>query len=212
MILPFNPKVPQENYLPIDLSVNNSELESIDIYSPKEMEAFIQNKLDKNDMKYAFGGYLEKRNIYKKSGHFTAEKERDIHLGIDFWAGEEEPVYCPMDGVVHSFQNNTLPGDYGPTIVLEHYEKNNRIYSLYGHLSLASLSGLKKGKTIKKGECFCYLGGPEVNGGYAPHLHFQLIRDLENKTGDYPGVCAASQLNFYQNNCPDPLIFMNFSL
>ncbi|MGB5188485.1 MAG: peptidase M23, partial [Robiginitalea sp.] len=56
------------------------------------------------------------------------------------------------------------------------------------------------------------LGSAKENGGYAPHLHFQLIRDLEGFRGDYPGVCALQQLEFYRQNCPDPMKYLNYNL
>jgi len=51
------------------------------------------------------------------------------------------------------------------------------------------------------------LGKPDENGGWPPHLHFQLIRDMQGFVGDYPGVCAKQDLTFYANNCPDPSAF-----
>jgi hypothetical protein len=50
------------------------------------------------------------------------------------------------------------------------------------------------------------LGTFEENGGWPPHLHFQIIRDMEGFLGDYPGVAKKSELDHYQNNCPDPMI------
>ena len=60
------------------------------------------------------------------------------------------------------------------------------------------------GQVIKKGEKIAELGKPPINGDYAPHLHFQIIKNTENKKGDYPGVCSLNELEFYKENCPDP--------
>jgi murein DD-endopeptidase MepM/ murein hydrolase activator NlpD len=73
-----------------------------------------------------------------------------------------------------------------------------------------SLDGKKKGQTIGKGEQIATLGTPEVNGNYAPHLHFQLIRDLQGLEGDYPGVSNRRDLDFYKHNCPDPNLLLVF--
>jgi murein DD-endopeptidase MepM/ murein hydrolase activator NlpD len=81
---------------------------------------------------------------------------------------------------------------------------------LYGHLSANSLSGLKVGMTFKAGQKLGKLGIFEENGGYAPHLHFQLIKNIGNWRGNYPGVCSVEDLNYYKENCPDPLEFLGY--
>jgi murein DD-endopeptidase MepM/ murein hydrolase activator NlpD len=106
---------------------------------------------------------------------------------------------------VHSFQINEGSGNYGPTIILFHPTEN--IYSLYGHLANEDLKQLKVGDVIAAGQLLCHLGNPSENGGWPPHLHFQLIRDLQDFNGDYPGVCSKRDVVFYANNCPDPASF-----
>jgi len=96
-------------------------------------------------------------------------------------------------------------GNYGPTIILEHQTEHGLIHTLYGHLSRASLTNITVGQPIKAVDQLAELGSAEVNGDYPPHLHFQLIMDMAEYTGDYPGVCAAEDLHFYKENCPDPM-------
>ena len=43
-----------------------------------------------------------------------------------------------------------------------------------------------------------------MNGDYAPHLHFQIIKNIADYEGDYPGVSSKNDLDFYSANCPDP--------
>ncbi|MFM1877959.1 MAG: hypothetical protein RLZZ241_825 [Bacteroidota bacterium] len=159
-----------------------------------------------------YGGYLEHRELYRNFNHFekAADPVRDVHLGIDFWAPEGTPVYCPFAGKLHSFANRSLPGDYGPVLLLEHFFNGAPLYTLYGHLSIESLSNLKPEQSFNTGDVLGYLGLSKENGGYEPHLHFQLIRDLGNWKGDYPGVAAASDLQFYRENCPNPLEFLGY--
>ncbi|WP_339838493.1 hypothetical protein [uncultured Maribacter sp.] len=59
-------------------------------------------------------------------------------------------------------------------------------YTLYGHLSIDSLDGLFINKQFNAGEILGRLGTPNINVNYAPHLHFQIIRDLQGNMGDYP--------------------------
>jgi murein DD-endopeptidase MepM/ murein hydrolase activator NlpD len=77
-------------------------------------------------------------------------------------------------------------------------------YTLYGHLSLNDIKNLQEGQRIEKGEVFAEFGLPMENGHWPPHLHFQIIIDLENYKGDYPGVCKYSEREKYLANCPDP--------
>ena len=125
-------------------------------------------------------------------------------MGIDFWCKAETKVVVPIDGKVYGFKNNDDIGNYGPTIILEHQLSDMVFYSLYGHLSIASLNDLYIGKQFKKGAILATLGATEINVNYAPHLHFQIIDKIDNYRGDYPGVCNSIDLEFYKTNCPDP--------
>ena len=199
----------QNDYFHIDLSVENEDLKSLDLSSPEKVEYYLSKMCNKNAASVPYGGYLETRNLYKSSDIFGTnhnKHERNIHLGVDFWEKENTPIYAPLDGKIHSFNYNQNKGDYGPAIILEHTINETEFYTLYGHLSLASINNLSKGNIIQKGDCLAYLGGPEVNGGYAPHLHFQIIFDMQDKEGDYQGVCSIEELGYYKENCPDPII------
>ena len=203
------------DYVPLDLSKDNVELLDVDVSSSDDLGVYINEHIKKNNAQVAFGGYLETRGIYQRSTYFNekinALDERNIHLGVDIWAESETGVLAALDGEIHSFNNNLNHGDYGPTIILKHRIDKFTFYTLYGHLSLASLSGLKVGKEFKKGERIAGLGTAEVNGDYPPHLHFQIILDIENYIGDYPGVSSMNTLEFYQNNCPDPDLLLGLN-
>ncbi len=196
------------DYVHICLSLSNGELSTEAMDEPQLMHEHIKTFLSDQGKSIAYGGYLEERSLYNRSSHFQSQHhKRNIHLGIDFWCDENRGVCCPINGVVHSFKDNENFGDYGPTIILEHTYKKSRFYTLYGHLTRESLKDKNKGQQIKKGAVFARIGEAAVNGNYAPHLHFQVIKDLEGKQGDYPGVCSAEELSFYKKNCPDPLLF-----
>jgi len=199
------------DFIKLDLSINNIELHNVDVSSSETLGVYINNRVALNKAKVAYGGYLEMRGIYNRSDYFNmsnAESERNIHLGLDLWIASKTPIYTPLDAEVHSFKNNTNYGDYGPTIILKHSIENIDFYTLYGHLSLASIEGLKVGQKYNKGQQIATLGDATVNGDYPPHLHFQIIRDLQNYFGDYPGVCSKLDLEFYINNCPDPNLML----
>ena len=206
----ISPEIDYSKYVPLNLSVTNYELSQYKLQTAKDYEIFIQNHLDKNHGRIAFGGYIETRNLYQRSTVFknSNSDERNIHIGLDLWINESAPIHAALDGTIHSFQNNTALGDYGPTIILEHTIKQLKFHTLYGHLSERSLVEKKVGQTIQKGELIAELGAPPINGDYAPHLHFQIIIDMEGKTGDYPGVCNEKMLSFYNSNCPDPNLLL----
>jgi len=194
-----------KNSVALDLSATNLELNS-SIYG--NVSIFGEYIAEKIGTKIGFGGYLEHRVIYESYENFaTASADfRNIHLGMDFWTMAGTPVFAPLEGEVHSFQVNQGAGNYGPTIIL--YHPAEKIYSLYGHVSMTDLVPLEIGSHIAAGELLSHLGKTTENGGWPPHLHFQLIRDMQGFHGDYPGVCSQRDLSFYANNCPDPASFL----
>lgn len=198
------------DYVSLDLSSSQTDKLDLNLTDAAIFEEFIENHLSKNNAKVAFGGYMEPRNLYRRSTVFKNEitDERNIHIGLDLWIKAGTAVLAALDGTIHSFQNNTALGDYGPTIILEHSIENVTFYTLYGHLSLESISNKEVGMSVKKGEIIAKLGSAPINGDYAPHLHFQIIKDLEGKKGDYPGVCSKNEVAFYLENCPDPNLLL----
>jgi len=202
--------IPLKDYTPLDLSINNSELEDLDIAKPETCQTYIEAVLQRSNGRIAYGGYLEKRNLYADKASFsnTPLAQRNIHLGIDYWCAAGTQVIVPITGRVHSFKNNSTIGDYGPTIILEHQLREHTFYTLYGHLSLDSLDRLSVGKPFEAGTVLGKLGTPDINVNYAPHLHFQIIRDIASDMGDYPGVSTALDLDFYKKNCPDPNLLL----
>jgi murein DD-endopeptidase MepM/ murein hydrolase activator NlpD len=197
----FSQPFTASNRVALDLSASNAEL-TASIYG--DTTAFCDYINLKLDGKIGYGGYLEHRVVYESHENFVtaAEDYRNIHLGMDFWTTAGTPVFAPLAGEVHSFQVNPGSGNYGPTIILYHPAEN--VYSLYGHLASDDLVNLNVGDPVIAGQLLCHLGKPEENGGWPPHLHFQIIRDMQGWRGDYPGVCSQRDVSFYAANCPDP--------
>ena len=195
-----------ENALPLDFTEANASLRRVDLSDTASFDSFVFQQLHRAGKIYGYGGYLEKRDIYRRSEVFATAQEdfRNIHLGIDIWTEAGSPIFAPLDGKVHSFQDNEGFGNYGPTIILEHQVEGKIFYSLYGHLRQEDLQSLEVGQVLRAGEAFCRVGPYPENGDWPPHLHFQLIWDLEGNWGDYPGVAAEKDLAYYQHNCPDP--------
>ncbi|MEP6713296.1 MAG: peptidoglycan DD-metalloendopeptidase family protein [Ferruginibacter sp.] len=209
-VVPFN-KITDKIFA-LDLSKNNTAFTEA-IYSDEEkFEAFISNERKKHNAAYLIGGYREHREMYRRSNLFdknTADtnylrtEPRSLHLGVDVWADAGTKIFAALGGIVHSFAYNNNFGDYGATIILQHQLKTFNFYTLYGHLALKNIEGLRKGKFITRGENFANFGPPEENGNWPPHLHFQIILDMGINEGDYPGVCKLSEADKFLHNSPD---------
>ncbi|MEM6800138.1 MAG: aminotransferase class III-fold pyridoxal phosphate-dependent enzyme, partial [Bacteroidota bacterium] len=194
----------------LDLSVgslelgNNSEFDSTYAFDQK-----VKNILAHAGTELAIGKYAEYRPVYTTDAYEVIGNEgpiwRTLHIGLDVFLPPFTEINAPLDGIVHSFQNNEAERDYGPTIILEHQMEGKEVfYTLYGHLSLDSLDGVFIGQKISKGEKFCKIGPVTVNGAWPPHLHFQIMLDILGKKGDFPGVAFPHEARSWLSFCPDP--------
>ncbi len=114
-------------------------------------------------------------------------RSRGFHYGVDFRASVGTPVKAMADGVVGGAGDTDLccPGaSFGRWIFIEY---NNGLSSIYGHLSLISVS---KGQIVKRGEVVGYTGNTGSSTG--PHLHASVhvssgvkVSSFESKS--YPG-------------------------
>ncbi len=134
---------------------------------------------------------------------------RTLHIGVDVFAQPGTAVCAPFAGVVHSFRNNAGHLDYGPTIILQHdVAPGLTFFTLYGHLSMQALSKLRVGAEVRSGERIATIGAADVNGGWAPHLHFQIITDLLGRAGEFPGVARPSERALWLSLSPDPNLIL----
>jgi murein DD-endopeptidase MepM/ murein hydrolase activator NlpD len=196
----------------LDLSSSNKKF-SADIYNDYDrFNAFIDNERKEACAKFLIGGYGEEREMYKRSTLFLdLDEPRSLHLGIDVWGEESTPVFTPLDGNIHSFKYNDNYGDYGATIIIHHQLDAFEFYLLYGHLALEDIKNIREGQFLAAGSLFAHFGRPLENGNWPPHLHFQLIFDMGDYKGDYPGVCKISEAKHYLHNSPDPTLLLNVS-
>jgi len=205
----FHPVVPFESgdkLLLLDFTEKNKELNGEILENTNSFIKYINSKLADAKAKYGIGGYGEHRTIYSVSRVFDSPggEPRRLHLGIDIWGKPYTKVIAPLDGIVHSFAFNNAFGDYGATIILTHNLEGKTFHTLYGHLSLNSIKNMQEGERIKKGDVFAEFGIPVENGSWPPHLHFQIITNMDRGKGDYPGVCKFSERESYLSNSPDP--------
>lgn len=210
-VVDFDPQA--DKFYPFDFTASNTELTAKDFEDTNRFSQWVTKKLQENNARYGIGGYMEHRTIYARSEHFNTEDEpRRLHLGIDIWGEAGTPVYCPIDGCIHSFRDNNNHGDYGPTIILQHQLDDLELFSLYGHLSRKDLNGLTEGQKFEKGQQIGEFGNQDENGHWPPHLHFQLMFAMDGWVGDYPGVAKFSEKEKWVANIPDPNLILKFPI
>ena len=157
------------------------------------------------------GRYDEvRRNMYTTEMFENATKAidgyagiRDVHIGLDIGGPAGTPVYAPAEGVIQSFGYNPEAGDYGHVIVTEHVIGGVRCWMLFGHLDAASVAFKHVGQVVERGERIGSFGAEHENGGWAPHVHFQ-VSLIPPATHDMPGVVSAAQRDRARLEYPDP--------
>jgi 4-aminobutyrate aminotransferase-like enzyme/Ser/Thr protein kinase RdoA (MazF antagonist) len=162
---------------------------------------------------FAVGRYDEPRVVYTSAlfgaSNNPTEERRTVHLGLDLFVDAGTRLRAPLDGVVCVAANNVAPLDYGPLVILEHETGDGeKFFTLYGHLSKETLVGLKVGQRIGRGEEFARVGATEENGGWTPHVHFQVILDPLELGADFPGVAYASRRAVWTSLSPNPNLLL----
>lgn len=198
----------------LDLGVGSLDLGNHEyITDPQKLDDRVQAVMREGNITVGLGHYDEVRPLYT-TDQFSIEgndgpRWRSVHIGVDIFMPAGTAVYAPIDGVVHSLANNTGERDYGPTIILEHRIGDKlTFYTLYGHLDEASIAHLQCGQQISSGQLLCRMGPRPENGNWPPHLHFQVILDMLDKVGDFPGVAFPEEREIWTSICPDPWLLL----
>ena len=163
------------------------------------------------------GGYLEPRALYTAPGFEQlgnqGPERRTVHLGLDVWLPWGKPVCALLPGQVYWAGVCEDPKDYGGYIILKHQIAELEFYTLYGHLVPSHAYRWDEGDYIGEGEIMARLGRPEENGGWAPHLHFQIMLSMLGSEINFPGVAVPSEREVWASICPDPnLLFKDPNL
>lgn len=183
----------------IQLPVSYSVFDLSNEYEPAKINEFI------NQGGYAVGGYNEKRKKMYTAPQYA--NNRNIHMGIDFWAPAGETVFAALDGMVAYTANHAEDGNYGATVVLKHAFQGRTLFALYGHLSRQSLAHVRDIETIQAGATVGWLGDQSENGNWPPHLHYQLSWKDPNEA-DMQGVVSETERELALKTYPDPRIVL----
>ncbi|MEZ5250318.1 MAG: aminotransferase class III-fold pyridoxal phosphate-dependent enzyme [Ilumatobacteraceae bacterium] len=172
--------------------------------------AWLQREMAAHDATVAIGRYDEDRSCYAGSQFTTdAPEPRSVHLGIDLFVAADTTVHTMLDGTIETVVDNDLPFDYGPTVIVRHDAGDaGPFWVLYGHLSRRTLTTVRPGQRVAAGEVIGFIGDHTVNGGWAPHVHLQIITDLmadpaTGPDGNFEGAGEPSRMSVWRQVAPD---------
>jgi 4-aminobutyrate aminotransferase-like enzyme/Ser/Thr protein kinase RdoA (MazF antagonist) len=155
---------------------------------------------------FGIGRYGEPRHIYTAE-QFRQGEPRTIHLGCDLFQPAGARIHAPLPGTVVHSTYNPLPLDYGGVAIVEHATDDGvPFFTLYGHMDPESLA--PPGTRLEPGDVVGELGAPDVNGGWPPHVHFQLLTHLAGMGTDVYGVAPASEADLWKSISPDPNLIL----
>ena len=197
------------------LSVEHSTWPQNPFHMPLEEAARVGEEFEDNGRMW-LGYYHEPRLIYAepafRKGPWKASDRRTVHLAVDAFAPAGTPMFAPLRGEVFVAEYRAGHLDYGGVIILRHETPDgDPFYTLYGHLNPEFLDHLKPGDVIEKGQQVCRLGDPTQNGGWAPHVHFQLALTTEGIEADWPGVGDPDEMYMWRAICPNPAALLNLA-
>ncbi|MGJ8663000.1 MAG: aminotransferase class III-fold pyridoxal phosphate-dependent enzyme [Marinicella sp.] len=198
----------------VDLSVASTLLGGAAEYEDHAQQKFkILQTQEQHPDQFLAGGYLEARSFYA-SDAFSIESNqgkeyRTIHLGLDVWLPARTAVHAPLAGRIVGLHDNDARRDYGPTVILQHDYPAGHFYTLYGHLSRQTLARLSLGDLIQAGQWLAWVGDSHENGGWSPHLHFQIMHDMLGHVHDFPGACTPNESAIFADLCPDPMLLFD---
>lgn len=160
------------------------------------------------------GRYGEPRGVYTdvafRETPYRGSARRTVHLGVDVFMEAGTSVHAPHAGVVDTVAHRQGHLDYGGMVVLRHETPSGDGFAtLYGHLAPESVKRLTPGQHIKRGEPFAVLGDPSGNGGWQPHLHFQLLAAPDAMRDGWPGVGDPDDLGLWTSLSPNPAALLN---
>ena len=196
----------------LDLSVASPHLTGRDTDDTRDFTERVFAQMRAQGITLGVGRFLEPRAFYLTDAFAGREgdprERRTVHLGIDLFEQPGALVRAPLAGRVKSVQDNDARLDYGPTVILEHDGPQGPFWTLYGHLQRTSVDELTTGDPIEAGQTIARIGPYPENGDWPPHLHFQIITDLLDYEGEFPGVALPRERSVWASFSPDPNLIL----
>lgn len=174
------------------------------LYAPGATGGILKFAADNLGTKNLWGGYLEDRSFSLRDSYL--EPSKFLHLGVDFFAPANTPIYapCPMD-LINVYNDTPEECGWGTRLL---YQIDNGLYILFGHLS----PRYSRYYYVPYGMQFAFLGDRSENGGWSPHLHIQMIAgdisDFLKNPASLDGYGEISQKKELAKRYPNPLEYI----
>ncbi len=161
----------------------------------------------RNNVDLGIGSWGEKRTVYTDKAfesRFIDGQRRIHHLGVDLFMPAGTPLYTPLAATVISVEIEHEPLGYGGLVKLEHSPEGCPPFvTLWGHMAHEALERLKPGQELQAGDLVGHMGGIHENGGWTPHLHFEMTTDVNLTATEILGVGEAAYLDVWADLFPD---------
>jgi 4-aminobutyrate aminotransferase-like enzyme/Ser/Thr protein kinase RdoA (MazF antagonist) len=178
--------------------------------SQTDLNKNIADFLHGTGQQFAIGGYGEPRPIYGggEFGDGVKRNRRTRHLGVDVSAPVGQAISAPCAGKIFMVGNADTPFDYGGWVIIEHDAGGRSFWSLFGHLDPDSFATHQPGDRIEAGQVIGQIGAGAVNGGWWPHVHFQLLLQRPTGLGTPDGACDPDWFDEAGILCPNPAVLL----
>lgn len=156
----------------LDLSNESEIFNFFKSYSIQEFDDYFNSLMQNSNTNFLIGKYGEDRKkLFENFGieRFT-KNGKTLHAGIDIFMPALSKVTLPEDAKLIESKKDTEIGGYGHYLIYE----CKKVFLLFGHVYPQVY--LTVGETYNKGEIIATLSKIEDNGGYLPHLHFQVLK------------------------------------
>lgn len=174
---------------------------------PEKATAWWDAFCAENGVALGIGPWGEARTVYTSDifwSRFVEGARRVHHLGLDLFMPAGTRVFTPLAAIVKSVEIEEDPLGYGCLVALLHEPQGCPPFvTLWGHLGHEAARRLKAGQHLQAGELVGEMGVPAENGGWAPHLHFQISADPDLAARDILGVGEARYLDVWRELFPD---------
>lgn len=169
---------------------------------PNNRQDFNNKMLKETGARYLVGRYGEDR-IAMLADTPAGKEGRTVHLAVDIFSKDLEPVMAPADGTVVRSNYEEGFGEYGNYLILQPDKAD--YYIFFGHLAGDRI----KPGPVKKGQVIAHLGDyiNNENGGWSRHLHLQILTKLPPDGETPAGYSSKDDLEHNQELFPNPMSY-----
>lgn len=179
------------------------EAQGLDPRLPENRQAFNDRLLTRTNYRYLVSAYGEDRFSMLKGSSIAAEG-RTLHLGIDIFSKDLEPVLAPCDGTIVRVGREPETHSFGNFVILQP-DDTTLPFLFLGHLSfdLPQLGRVTQGQVIAR------LGDytENENGGWSRHLHLQCVAELPPEGKAPLGYGSAKNMDGLRVDYPNPMSY-----